>query len=282
MSEILQDLSAPALVTAIEANQFEAYQIFHHWPRAEVHDGPDMLWTITDIPNSMFNKVFRAQLGPDNVDAAIEAVIARCRSRNVPVAWHVGPVTRPANLGEYLEAYGFTHTSEAPGMVVDLLALNEGLQEPPGLIIERVADVETLKQFCYVFKVGFGWPDFVEDAWLDLFTNVGLGAQGPMRHYLGRLKGEPVATMSLFLGASVAGIYCTATVPDARRQGIGTAMTLALLREARALGFRVGILQSSEMGFSVYHKVGFREYCKQGGYEWRGETEQSGETTAAT
>jgi hypothetical protein len=75
MSEILQDLSAPALVKAIEENQFEGYQIFRHWPRAEVYDGPDMLWTITDIPNSMFNNVFRAQLAPDNVDAAIEAVI---------------------------------------------------------------------------------------------------------------------------------------------------------------------------------------------------------------
>jgi GNAT superfamily N-acetyltransferase len=281
MSEILQDLSAPALVKAIEENQFEGYQIFRHWPRAEVHDDPDMLWTITDIPNSMFNNVFRAQLAPDNVDAAIEAVIARCRSRNVPVFWHVGPLTKPANLGKYLQVHGFTLGGESPGMAVDLLALNEGLPAPPGLAVEQVADVETLKLFCHVFKVGFGWPDFVEDAWLDLFASVGLGAQSPMRHYLGRLKGEPVATMSLFLGTGVAGIYCVATVPDARRQGIGTAMTLAVLREARALGYRVSILESSEMGFSVYHKVGFRKYCKQGGYEWKSEPEQSGGTTDA-
>jgi GNAT superfamily N-acetyltransferase len=166
-------------------------------------------------------------------------------------------------------------------MAADMLALNEGLPAPPGLTVEQVADVGTLKQFCHVFKVGFGWPDFVEDAWLDLFASVGLGAQSPMRHYLGRLEGEPVATMSLFLGAGVAGIYCVATVPDARRQGIGTAMTLAVLREARALGYRVGILEASEMGFSVYHKVGFREYCKQGNYEWGGETEQREETTDA-
>jgi GNAT superfamily N-acetyltransferase len=122
----------------------------------------------------------------------------------------------------------------------------------------------------------------VEHAWLDRFASVGLGAQSPFRHYLGRLKGKPVATSSLFLGAGIAGIYDVVTLPKARRQGIGAAITSTPLREARALGYRVGILQSSEMGFSVYHKVGFREYCKQGSYEWRGETEQSGETTAAT
>jgi GNAT superfamily N-acetyltransferase len=282
MNGILQDLSVPALVKAIEENQFEGYQIFRHWPRAEVYDGPDMLWTITDIPSSMFSNVFRAQLAPDNIDAAIEAVITRCRSRNVPMCWHVGPATRPTNLGEVLQAHGFTHAGESPGMAADLLALNEGLPAPPDLTVEQVADVETLKQFCHVFKVGFGWPDFVEDAWLDLFASVGLGAQSPMRHYLGRLKGVPVATMSSFLGAGVAGIYCVATVPDARRQGIGTAMTLAVLREARALGYRVGILEASEMGFSVYHKVGFREYCKQGHYEYTSEPGQGGGPADAT
>ncbi|MHC4434723.1 MAG: GNAT family N-acetyltransferase [Planctomycetota bacterium] len=275
MTGISHDLSAPALTTAIEANQFEVFRLFRYWSRAEVHDDPDMLWIITDIAHSLFNSVFRAQLEPDNIDAAIKATIARGRSRNVPILWWVGPATRPANLGEYLEAYGFTRLGDGPGMAVDLLALNEGLPAPPGLTVEQVADVETLEQWCHCFE----WPDFVEDAWLDLLTSIGLGAQSPLRYYLGRLKGEPVAASLLFLGTHVAGIYNVATLPEARRQGIGTATTIAPLREARALGYRVGILQSSEMGFSVYRKIGFREYCKISTYVWTGETEQSEEPT---
>jgi ribosomal protein S18 acetylase RimI-like enzyme len=168
-------------------------------------------------------------------------------------------------------------------MAVDLLALNEDLPAPHGLIIEQVGDVETLKQSCQVaFKGVFGWPDCAVDALLDYYLSVGLGAQSPRRYYMGWLKGEPVATSELVLGAGVAGIYGVATVPEARRQGIGTAMTLAALREARALGYRVSVLFTGEKGtppFRLYHRIGFREYCKLGGYEWTSEPEQSGGTT---
>ena len=156
-------------------------------------------------------------------------------------------------------------------------------REPPGLTIEQVTDAETLKQSCQVVSRGvFEWPDCAVDALLDYHLSVGLGAQSPQRCYIGRLRGELVAKSELVLGAGVAGIYGVATVPQARRQGIGTALTLTALREARALGYRVGILQSSEMGYSVYQRIGFREYCKQGNYDWPSESETSGGSTDAT
>ena len=70
------------------------------------------------------------------------------------------------------------------------------------------------------------------------------------------------------------GIYVVATIPEARRQGIGTALTLAPLREARAMGYRIGILHASQMGLRVYRRLGFQEYCKMSCYEWAGETSQ--------
>jgi hypothetical protein len=85
MSEILQEISAPALVTAIEENWFEHFRLFQYWSQAEVHDGPTLLWTISDIRFIHFNGVLRAQLTPEHVDATIEAATTGCRSRNVPL-----------------------------------------------------------------------------------------------------------------------------------------------------------------------------------------------------
>jgi GNAT superfamily N-acetyltransferase len=101
-----------------------------------------------------------------------------------------------------------------------------------------------------------------------MYRQIGLGDQTLWRHYLGRVHGEPVATTTLFLGAGVAGIYFVFTLPAARRQGIGAAITLAALREAQRLTYRIGVSGSSPMGYPVYQRLGFQEYCRIALYEW--------------
>ncbi len=59
----------------------------------------------------------------------------------------------------------------------------------------------------------------------------------------------------------MAGLYCVSTVPDARRQGIGAAMTWVALQQAREQGYHVGVLQSSPPGLRVYQDLGFRPYA---------------------
>jgi GNAT superfamily N-acetyltransferase len=156
-------------------------------------------------------------------------------------------------------------------MAVELKALNQDTRAPAALIIEEVEDTKGLITYHTVLTKGFGMPDFVGEAFCDIFADMGLGKHLPWRLYIGRLRGEAVATSMLMLTGGVAGIYNVASLAEARGQGIGAAMTLAPLMDAREMGYRIGILQSSEMGLNVYRRLGFKEYCKVSQYIWAGD-----------
>ena len=270
MSDILEDLSTPALVKAIKANRFEWYKDLGRSPKAVFYSSPGLTWLLTGTPFPLMNTVIRTQLTPDNVDEIIEETVAHFKSENVTsFTWWAEPGTQPTDLGDHLLAHGFTYAEGPPGMAVDLLALNEDITAPSDLRIQHVGDAGTLKQWVSTLISGFELPDGSEGGFFDLLT--GLGFDLPLRNYVGSLNGEPVATAELFLGAGVAGIYGVATVPKARRQGIGAALTLAPLREARAMGYRIGILHSSETGLGVYRRLGFQEYCEMSHYLWAGD-----------
>ena len=66
--------------------------------------------------------------------------------------------------------------------------------------------------------------------------------------------------MLLVFGAGVAAVHWVVTLPEMRHLGIGTAMTLAALREARTIGYRIAILTASPYGGGIYRRIGFRAY----------------------
>jgi GNAT superfamily N-acetyltransferase len=274
---ILGDLSAPAVVAGIEANQVDFFSRFRCWPEAELHDDPETLWSITGIPFPIFNSVLRARIAPHRVSAVVEVAVARGRARNVPILWWVGPTTQPNDLSASLQAHGFVHFADLPGMAVDLSKFNGEGAPVRGLRIDPVVHPESLDTWCDVFAAAFRMPPFAGRAFFSLFSTQGFDSLSPFRHYIGWLEGEPVATATLFLAAGIAGIYNVATLRDARNKGVGAAITSRASSDARAKGYRLGILQSSVMGTDVYRKLGFREYCKIGLYVWVGENENCGE-----
>jgi GNAT superfamily N-acetyltransferase len=269
LSPILQDISTPALAAAVEASHWEYYAYLAQTTSGQVRDDEEMGWALTGIPHPMFNGVFHARLVPEQLDGAIiEATLAPFKAHRLPLCWWISPTSRPDDLPRRLAAHGLKFAEELPGMAVDLRALSEELPPVPGLTIEPVIDRESLWQFVSVLSAGFRLADPVRDAYLEREWALGFAPHLPWRRYLGRLHGEPVAVSGMLLGSAVAGLDVVATVPEARRQGIAAAMTLAPLREARARGYRVSVLTATPMGVNLYRRVGFREYCPFVTYIW--------------
>jgi ribosomal protein S18 acetylase RimI-like enzyme len=151
-------------------------------------------------------------------------------------------------------------------MAVDLTRLNTSVNTPPGFTIATVADTDALRAWAHIITTSYDLPASSEKQLRELM--IGLGLDGPIRNYLGYLDGKPVATSQLFVAAGVGGIMFVATLPEARGQGIGAAITLAPLLEARHMGYRIGVLQSSDMGFRIYRRLGFEVVCRMEHFSW--------------
>ena len=270
---VLQDRSPAAVIAAIEANLSVLWRSYSHLPGAELYDQPDLLWVATDIPFPPFNGVVRARLRPESIMPTIASTLQHFARRHVPMLWLIGPSTRPSDLSAHLIEFGLTHMADDSGMAIDLQALPMNLHVPTGFTSEVVDDLSTLRTWCE-----FTDQIVVADALFAWGQTLGFALEREIVHFLGRLDGRPVATATLVLGGGVAGIYNVMTVPDAQRRGIGALMTVRPLAVAQARGYRLGILQSSKMGYPLYRRLGFQDYCRIGIYLWPGEAESS--TTA--
>ncbi|MGA2488678.1 MAG: GNAT family N-acetyltransferase [Anaerolineales bacterium] len=271
MQTILSDFSFQTLVRAIKANWADYYFYLGRSPSVEMFVGPYLTWVLTGIPDSFLNVVLRTQLPSDRAGEIIGETLAHFRSRNVKrLSWWAETDTPRTDLDKHLLSHSLTFNEGGTGMATDLVALHEDLSTPAGLAIMPVEDKATLKQWIHVASIGFGIPEHGERRWFDLFAD--LGFEMPMRYYLAVMNGEPVGTSQFFLSAGVAGIYNVTCLPEARGQGIGAAITLAPLLEARRMGYRISILQASHLGYKVYLRLGFQEYGKLNYYLWENET----------
>lgn len=259
MPQTLANLSSTSLITAIEASLREFWKNWGSAPHSELYDGLDMLRLYTGVPYPFCNGVACANLSEHCIDPTIEATLMYFDERHATWEWTVGPQAQPAGLKARLEAYGLTVCGESVGMAIDLHAMNENILFPNDVVIRPVGDRQALEAWANTVVAGFESPELFP-TFVDLECSLGCGRQPSYLRYLGLLNHQPVATSALFLGETVAGIYCVSTVPAARRQGIGAVITLAALREARAMGYRVAVLQASRMGRDVYQRLGFQEY----------------------
>jgi len=228
----------------------------------ELTEGEELVRVLTGVPSPLFNGVFRARLPADSIERTIGETLAALARWDVPLFWWVGSDTRPPDLGTHLVQAGFVHAGAAPGMAADLVSLPLDMPVGPRFTIDVVEDEEQLDTWAHVAAKGAEYPLPVQEALVELERDVGLCPEVPLRRYTGHQDGVPAATSELVLHSGVAGIYAVATLPQARRQGIGAAMTCLPLRDARAEGYRVGTLQSSEMGYSLYRRLGFQDVCK--------------------
>lgn len=261
MNYIQTDVSDKALVTAIRANLCDFFKFLsRNNPEAQLANREFTRW-YSPLQHPWFSGVLSSSPFEAKDAAFIEATIQHFRAQGVRAfTWWMEPHLQPADWEPALSKHGFSFSDDTPGMATDLQALNESIETVNGLEVRAVMDEESLLTWAKVFTAGYGlpldWENTVFDEWRKL------GLEFPLKNYLGYLNDEPVSTACLFYGGGAAGVYSVSTLSRVRGRGIGAAITLQLLLDAREKGYRIGVLQSSAMGFNVYKKLGFRHLCQ--------------------
>jgi ribosomal protein S18 acetylase RimI-like enzyme len=149
-----------------------------------------------------------------------------------------------------LAAWGCTLIGEPPLMV--RLPGSTPLALPAELRIVEVGDAAGLADFETVFINGYPVPELQPVQTGSMYDARVLG--GPLRFLVGYVGQQPVTAAIAYVGPDVTGIYCVATLPEARGRGYGAAVTDVAARIDPALP---AVLQASDLGYRVYERIGF-------------------------
>ena len=215
---------------------------------------PGLVLVDSGLPCDTFNIACRARLTPHTAPPQIHQAIDFFDAGGRPFAWWVGPADQPTDLGDYLVDAGLQRADSELAMVADLTGLPTNNPAPADLEIRRVRTDAELQDFAGMI----GDPDALR--FYARTTSALLRPDAPQWFYVGYWAGQPVASAELTVGGGVVGLYSIITLAHYRRRGIGTAMTLQPLLDARNLGFDTGVLQAAAAGVGVYSRLGFQPF----------------------
>jgi ribosomal protein S18 acetylase RimI-like enzyme len=233
-------------------------------------------WVVSDsgLPCDSFNTIFITQPVASEDEKQARKAIDHFRSRALPFAVWLGRRVIDGG-GALLARLGLRHAETEPGLALELGPWVPA-EVPSAIEVRPVVDPVGIVDFSAVLAAASDLPDPHVPEFYRRTSGALLAPSSPMMLWVGYVGGQPVATCEVFLGDGTAGLYGVATRRDHQRQGIGTAMVLAALAEAKRRGCDLATLLASPAGLPVYQRIGFRECGVFHNYQ-DGRTERSGD-----
>ena len=182
---------------------------------------------------------------PDAVSANLQELSDRYASANVR-RWGVWLDGGAHTVARVLEHAGMAVTSASPGMgaPIDALAIGEEARHE--------ADLATVGR---VNDLAYGNFDQRLERTLAPLPN------GILHTYRVDLNGHPAAVAMALHHDEDCGVSFVATVPQARRRGLATAVMRQALSHARETGCTSSTLQATDVGERLYENLGFKRLC---------------------
>ena len=153
-----------------------------------------------------------------------------------------------------LSDFGLRAISHPPGMIAPALVPPVGAL--PEIDLQPVGAGAMQKAFTEITSLSFEIPYAVAHAVYAQDT----AWQGDYRGFVALAGGRAVSIVAIVPTGDVLGVYSLATHPARRRQGYGEATLRGAIAEmTRRTGLERLVLQSTEAGYDLYRRMGFRD-----------------------
>ncbi|MDR3477217.1 MAG: GNAT family N-acetyltransferase [Gammaproteobacteria bacterium] len=209
----------------------------------------------TGIKSPFLNVYF--DLRQDRKDSAllVETVNQFFSQQQVPWTWFV----MPASKNHDLTRHGLSFLEEAPALYFDLSNPLPDF-ESDFIRIEEVDGLSDLKEWIQPVNEGFQIKANDEDYRI-LNAHVMKKDNKKIRHFIAYYKDKIAAAGTLFVSKESVMLHNLATKTKFKKLGLGTALTLRMMKEAKAMTFQHCFLDSSDEAFNLYKRIGFKVYC---------------------
>jgi ribosomal protein S18 acetylase RimI-like enzyme len=221
---------------------------------------PELVLADSGLPCDSFNFVCRSRLTSAAVRAVAGEAVSHFRRPRRPFSWWVGPADRPAELGAVLEELGLERAESELAMAVPLDGVPGPGPEAPGLEVRRVRTRDELAALAQLSAANWEPPDPDVLEFYRRTADALLAPDAPQWFYLGYVDGEPVATAEAAVSDGTVALFNISTRESFRGRRIGSRMTWQALRDARASGCDLAVLQAAPAGVGVYRRLGFEPF----------------------
>lgn len=158
-------------------------------------------------------------------------------------------------LEKILRDKGHKPTREPGSAVMIIFEAIKSVEIPQGYRIKELEDDKDLVDFRKVIQDSFDKEEEVAER---MFLSKDIVRNEFVRSFLIYEGDEPVSAAITVLSPRVGGIYYVGTLESQRGRGIGSYIVRASTNEGFRAGKEAVILQASELGESVYKKLGYK------------------------